>query len=175
MTLRIRPAAGADAAALAMFAARTFTDAFGADNHPEDLARHLAATYSTGRQTRELADPAWTTLIAEEDEVLAGFAQLCAGSAPACVTGPALLELARFYVDVSWHGRGLAQRLMGATIAAAAARGARKLWLGVWERNPRAIAFYNKCGFIDVGEKEFTVGTDVQHDRVLVRALSPET
>jgi MOSC domain-containing protein YiiM len=62
---------------------------------------------------------------------------------------------------------------MAATVSAARARGAETLWLGVWERNPRAIRFYARCGFVDAGEKSFIVGTDVQRDRVMVRALSP--
>jgi diamine N-acetyltransferase len=49
--------------------------------------------------------------------------------------------------------------------------GARTLWLGVWERNPRAIAFYAKCGFTDVGEQAFMVGSDRQRDRVMARSL----
>ena len=53
----------------------------------------------------------------------------------------------------------------------AAIRGAQTLWLGVWERNPRALAFYGKCGFVDVGEHVFLFGTDPQTDRVMARAL----
>ena len=174
MTVLLRPAADTDADALATFAARAFAESFGADNRPGDVARFLAANYSRERQHRELTDPAWTTILAEDDQALVGFAQLCPGSTPASVTGSAPLELARFYVDAVWHGRGVAQRLMAATIAAAVAGGARTLWLGVWEQNPRAIAFYEKCGFTDVGEKSFVLGTDVQHDRVMARVLSVE-
>jgi diamine N-acetyltransferase len=47
----------------------------------------------------------------------------------------------------------------------------RTLWLGVWEHNARAIAFYTKCGFIDVGEHAFFVGGDEQTDRVMSRSL----
>ena len=49
--------------------------------------------------------------------------------------------------------------------------GPRTLWLGVWERNPRAIAFYTKCGFVDVGEHAFVFGTDEQTDRVMARSV----
>ena len=56
---------------------------------------------------------------------------------------------------------------MDAVIAEARSRSAERLWLGVWEENPRAIAFYGKCGFRDVGSQTFMVGTDPQRDRVL--------
>ena len=60
---------------------------------------------------------------------------------------------------------------MDAAIEAARSRGARSLWLGVWERNPRAVAFYRKYGFTRVGEHTFMLGADAQVDWVFVRPL----
>jgi ribosomal protein S18 acetylase RimI-like enzyme len=57
-------------------------------------------------------------------------------------------------------------------LEAAAERGHRSVWLGVWEHNPRAIAFYERWGFVDVGEKSFVLGTDRQTDRVMVRVAA---
>jgi ribosomal protein S18 acetylase RimI-like enzyme len=57
---------------------------------------------------------------------------------------------------------------MDAVVAAARSRGARTLWLGVWERNARGIAFYRKCGFRPAGTQTFVLGTDPQRDLVLV-------
>jgi ribosomal protein S18 acetylase RimI-like enzyme len=82
------------------------------------------------------------------------------------------VELARFYVDRPWHGRGVARELMDAARAAARNLGGRTFWLGVWEHNPRAIAFYAKCGFRDVGSHKFLVGSDLQTDRVMVHTGS---
>lgn len=171
MSFIIRSGVPADAPSLAALAARTFTEAFGADNTPEDLALHLAQSYGPAQQGRELEDPAMVTLLAEADGVLAGFAQLRRGSAPPCVDGPAPIEVQRFYVGREWHGRGIAQALMQRALEEGMRAGARTVWLGVWERNPRAIAFYEKCGFRDVGSQVFTVGTDPQTDRVMMRPL----
>jgi diamine N-acetyltransferase len=66
---------------------------------------------------------------------------------------------------------------MGAVHAAAVELGGRTLWLSVWERNPRARAFYAKCGFEDAGAADFYVGSDRQTDRILVtqvQASPPE-
>lgn len=168
---QIRAAVPADSAALAALGERTFRDTFAADNTPENIAAHLAATYSPARQAAELADPRRTTLVAATPAgELIGFVQLFAGEAPAAVTGPAPVEILRLYVDRGYHGRGVAHRLMTAAVEAAAARGAGTLWLGVWERNPRAIAFYRKWGFEDVGSHEFLLGSDRQTDRLMVRA-----
>ena len=169
----IRLAVPSDAAALAELGARTFRDAFDADNTPEDMALYLASSYGPDLQSAELRNAGIVTLLAEGESRLAGYAQLREGPAPDCVDGPRPIELWRFYVDRAWQGRGVAQMLMAATIEAAAARGAGTLWLSVWERNPRAQAFYRRSGFEDRGEKAFILGTDRQTDRVMALALSP--
>ena len=170
----IRRADSADAATLAAFAARTFAETFGPDNSPEDMAAYLAAAYGERQQRAELADPAIVTLLVESSGTLIGYAMVRRdGSVPPCVTLPSPVELWRFYVAHAWHGRGVARALMDAVLAAAGQLGGQSVWLSVWERNPRAIAFYAKCLFTDVGSKAFIVGSDRQTDRVLARALSP--
>ena len=169
--LTIRCGTVADAPALAAFAARTFAETFGPHNRPEDLRAHLDASYGIEQQSRELADPATITLLAEVDGSLVAYAQLRRKTTPPSVTQLQPIELHRFYVDGPAHGQGVAQRLMTAVREEALARGAKHLWLGVWERNPRAIAFYEKCGFVEVGTHDFFVGSDRQRDRILVIAL----
>ncbi|MBA3557734.1 MAG: GNAT family N-acetyltransferase [Gemmatimonadaceae bacterium] len=171
MNLRFRRAEPADAAALADFAARTFAETFGPDNRAADMEAHLAAAYGVAQQARELADPESITLVFEGDSGLAAFAQVRRHAPPSSGTVEATVELQRFYVDSPWHGRGLAQRLMTSVKESANELGGGKLWLTVWERNARAIAFYGKCGFYDVGATDFFVGTDRQTDRVMVVEL----
>jgi ribosomal protein S18 acetylase RimI-like enzyme len=170
----IRAGDASDAAALAELAARTFHETFAADNRPEDVALHIAQSYGTAQQEHELRNPDISTLLAEVDGQLAGYAQLREGTAPECVTRDAPVELWRFYVARHWHGRGVAQILMRAVEAEARQRGGRTLWLGVWERNERAKAFYQKTGFTDVGSHIFMVGTDPQTDRLLMRPVPVE-
>jgi ribosomal protein S18 acetylase RimI-like enzyme len=173
--LPLRRGQAADAEALARFAARTFAETFGPDNRPEDIAAHLANSYGSAQQGRELADPDYITLLVEGSDGIAGYAQLRRGNPPPCVATGAPVELYRFYVDRGWQGTGLAQRLMEAVQAAAAAWGGRSIWLSVWERNPRAIAFYVKSGYRDVGTADFYVGPDRQTDRVLVTGIIDKT
>ena len=162
-----------DAAALADFGARTFADAFGPDNRPEDIAAHLASSFRPSLQAAELADPDVITLLLERDGRLAAYAQLRRRPGPACVRGTAQVELRRFYVDRPWHGQGLAQRLMTDVRGAARELDGRIIWLSVWEKNPRAIAFYARSGFRDVGANHFWVGADRQNDRIMVEDIAP--
>jgi GNAT superfamily N-acetyltransferase len=171
-TLEIRRATVADATALSEFGARTFFETFAADNTPADMQRHLDSAWRPELQRAEILDPDHDTLLAVNDRgILAGFAQLHAGRAPAGVATMQPVELKRFYVDKPWQGKGLASRLMEAVLEYARTRDARELWLGVWERNVRAQAFYRKQGFREVGTQIFVVGNDPQTDLVMLREL----
>ncbi|HET8715509.1 MAG TPA: GNAT family N-acetyltransferase, partial [Holophagaceae bacterium] len=160
-----------DARALAALAERTFRDTFGADNTAEDMDLHCRTAYGEAIQAAELADPDRLTFLCEADGGIVGFAQVRWGPAPACVTGPRPGEIQRLYVDRPWHGRGVAQVLMAASLEALEARGCGVAWLGVWERNPRALAFYRKAGFAEVGDHVFPLGHDPQRDLILARPL----
>jgi GNAT superfamily N-acetyltransferase len=160
-----------DAAELAEFAARTFEETFSDENKPEDMRAHREATYGVKQQRAELADPAVITILARSDGELIAYAQVRLNTPPSCVQHDAPVELHRFYLDRRAHGTGLASDLMQAVHQAAHELGSRHIWLGVWERNPRAIAFYKKENFVDVGSKVYMVGPDRQVDRVLVAGV----
>jgi RimJ/RimL family protein N-acetyltransferase len=173
MDITIRRGTPADAARLAELAARTFRDTFADGTSPEDMAAHLAQAYGPEQQGRELADPNIVTLLVEADGTLVAYAQVRRGPVPACVAGADPIELWRFYVDRPWHGRGIAQGLMHRVDEVTHRIGGRTLWLGVWEHNARAKAFYHRCGFANVGAHVFTVGSDAQTDHILTRPVAP--
>jgi ribosomal protein S18 acetylase RimI-like enzyme len=170
--LTIRRAVSADAPVVAELALRTFMETFAADNHPDDVAAYTARVYGVRQQAAEIADPRMITLLAEFGDTTAGYAQVRRGPPAEPVRDERdVIEIARFYVDAPWHGRGVAHRLMDAVFDTARELGGRALWLGVWERNLRGVAFYNKRGFRDVGSHEFILGSDRQTDRVMFREL----
>lgn len=168
----IRRARDGDATALAELAECTFRDAFTEGADPADMAFYCAASFGPGIQAREIADPGWVTIVAEEAEALIGFAQLRLRSDKHCVVAERPSELYRFYVSRRWHGRGVAQRLMATVIATAARAGSDRIWLGVWEENPRALAFYRKHGFEVVGEHEFSFGAERLTDLIMAAGIA---
>jgi ribosomal protein S18 acetylase RimI-like enzyme len=170
-SIEIRRGTPADAEVLAEFGRRAYEEAFGADNDPDNLAIFLETRYGVEQQTEELTRADVITLLAETEGHLIGFAQVRHSTAPDCVVGEDVVELWRFYVDRPFHGRGVAQRMMPAALRAASDLGGRMIWLSVWEENPRAITFYIRCGFEDVGTTDFWVGSDRQTDRVLVKEI----
>jgi ribosomal protein S18 acetylase RimI-like enzyme len=104
---------------------------------------------------------------------LIGYAQVRWGEAPSCIAAISPGEIRRIYLVEAWQGRGLAQELLAACIDVLRQRASSAAWLGVWERNPRAISFYRKYGFVEAGEHEFRLGTDRQRDVIMVKALMP--
>jgi len=167
----IRPATAADAEMLAEFGARTFEQAFGPDNTPADMAAHIASTFTSEIMATELANESNLFLVAEIDAVAAGYAKLRSNDPHTGVSGERPAQLSRIYVDRAWLGRGIGPALMQRCLDEARAGGADVIWLGVWERNERAIAFYEKWGFTKVGEHEFVVGSDPQTDWVMARPV----
>ncbi|WP_243287894.1 GNAT family N-acetyltransferase [Geothrix terrae] len=170
----IRIALPSEALALAALGERlwraTYTGLIPASN----LELHLAETFGPRQQAAELADPACRALVIEFDGVLTGYTLLKAHAPDLAHPGFRFvnpLEVARFYVEASLHGRGAAQALMTAALDHATSAGHDGVWLQVWEKNPRAIRFYAKAGFQDVGEATFRVGEQVDRDRLLVHNL----
>ena len=174
--LRIRVATEEDAARIAAFGAQGFHDTFAADNRPEDMAAYLAQTFGERQQRAELRDPRSAYLVAERgaDDASAemvGYCRVMESEPPASVTARPAVEIARLYARSDVIGQGVGASLMRAALARAGSLGARAVWLGVWEHNTRAIAFYERWGFTDVGALEFVLGADVQTDRVMVKAI----
>ncbi|HWZ59612.1 MAG TPA: GNAT family N-acetyltransferase [Gemmatimonadaceae bacterium] len=164
MSVQIRPATAGDAAALSAFAAETFHATYAAFNTAENMAAYIDAAFSPERQRGEIEDPLWVVLLAVEEAAIVGYAQIAPGNGA--------LEIKRFYIAPSRHGCGVAQVLMDAAVRSAAARGAGALWLSVWERNPRAIAFYRKVGFAETGVTTFQFGSETQRDLLMMRHLT---
>jgi ribosomal protein S18 acetylase RimI-like enzyme len=167
----IRTARPEDAKALALVAEATFRAAFGAMNAPGDMDRHCRDSFGERIQAAEIADPGRETLVVEHDRRLIGYAQLRWGEPPACIRAHRPAEIQRIYVVEGWHGLGVAQALMAACLDAIRRRGSDAAWLGVWEHNPRAIAFYRKFGFVEAGEHVFPLGGDPQRDVVMVKSI----
>lgn len=167
----IRMAKLSDAKNLADLAERTFVDAFGEQNSEEDIMLHCQSSFSEAIQSEEISNPDYVILVVEDDRELVAYAQLRWGECPSCVSANAPGEIQRIYVDKAWHGKGLAQELMAECLTVMAERDTDVVWLGVWEKNPRAISFYKKLSFREVGGHIFNLGRDRQQDIIMVREV----
>ena len=174
----IRTATADDAGSLAELAAVTFPLACPPGSDPKDIEAHLAGTLSTDNFRAYLSDASATVLVIDVDGGLRGYSLLVARPAhdpdvASVLTELPSTELSKCYVHPDHHGLGAAAELMHASIRAAAAAGARGLWLGVNSQNARAIRFYEKSGFRRVGTKSFKLGSTVEHDFLMERSVRP--
>ena len=153
-------------------AARLFEQTFGAANSADDMRMYLATAFSRSAQVEELSDPTRVVWIAEDDDgTPIGYAMVRRGGEGPGVGGARPAEVQRLYTDRAWHGRGVGATLMLACVDQARAWASDVIWLAVWEKNQRAIAFYEKTGFKTVGRQTFVLGRDVQYDLVMARGL----
>ncbi|MGE0741602.1 MAG: GNAT family N-acetyltransferase [Hyphomonadaceae bacterium] len=157
-----RDATAADAAALAAFAEATFVDTFGHLYPQEDLAAYVEAKYRAHVLAAELADPATRYRLALNGETIVGYCKM--GDVDMDVDAADALELHRLYVHSDAKGAGVAQTLMDEALAWARGKGAKVMYLSVWENNFRAQAFYRRYGFEHVGEHKFMVGRVADRD-----------
>ncbi|MBK6314674.1 MAG: GNAT family N-acetyltransferase [Blastocatellia bacterium] len=167
----IRLANVTDAESLAELADRTFRDTFAKFNDPADMDAYVSDALTTERFAEEIDDAANVWFVAEVDGELAGYAKVRAGTAHESVTGEAPIEVSRLYAEQRFHGHGVGRALIEACFDEARRQNAKTIWLGVWEHNVRAIAFYQKHGFVRCGATTFVLGKDVQTDDVMSRSL----
>ena len=165
--MNIRYGTTEDAKMLAELGARTFYDTFAKDNTPENIDAYLKKSFSPEIQFNELSQPDIIFLIAEFEDMPIGYAQLMINSKDESIKSTQPLEIRRIYASQEYLGRGVGKELMQAIASEAKLRGCDCIWLGVWEKNQRAIDFYKKWGFREVGTHIFSVGDDPQNDFVM--------
>jgi GNAT superfamily N-acetyltransferase len=169
--ISIRQATSSDAQLLSELGASTFSETFAADNSTENMAAYLAVSFNPAHQAAELAAPGTIVKLAEIDGAAVGYSMLGTGETPAVVTGENPIELVRLYVANDFIGKGVGALLMKDCLQQAKNLGHETIWLGVWEHNHRAQAFYRKWGFFEVGTHIFQLGDDAQTDLLMKRTL----
>ncbi|RGP73895.1 gnat family acetyltransferase [Fusarium sporotrichioides] len=169
----IRPATLSDVSTISELGARVFSVTFGHSVEPHELAAFLEESYTKEAITSDINDTNKDIIVAtNSDNEFLGFAYLTRGSTEPCVEDlEKTVELQRIYVDPNSHGAGVGKALEKAIEGMARDQGFKNLWLGVWEENPRAIRAYEKWGYKQVGDHDFTIGSVVQRDHIMVKSL----
>ena len=160
---------------LAELGRKTYSDTFAATTRPEDLAAYLAETFGPELQLAELQNSDITYLLAHMQGQLVGYAKLRDNATLGLPIGqdPAgHLELVALYVAQDWIGTGLGAALMRAVLALAEQLHCTAVVLGVWEKNDRARAFYQRFGFREIGEHDFRMGQTIDRDLILRKGLA---
>lgn len=171
----IRHASTNDTDALARLARQTFLDSFEHLNEPRNIHAYVNQAFSPAQVARELLDETCTFFVAERDAKLVAYAKVREGEVPDCVGANDALELERIYVEQRFLGTGVGRMLLDAAMEATRSAGRDVLWLGVWEKNPDATAFYERFGFETVGSKAFMMGPEQQTDLIMRVSLPADS
>ena len=166
-TMELRYGTTKDAQTLSELGARTFFDAFAKLNTAENINSYLEKSFSPDIQRKELSSPDVIFILADLKGTSIGYAQLLIGSSDESISGIKPMELRRIYADQNYIGKGIGGQLMQAAIDESRLRGCDCIWLGVWEKNSRAIAFYEKWMFRKVGAHLFMLGNEPQNDYIM--------
>lgn len=149
----------------------TFTETFKEQNSPEHLNAYLEKAYNQEQLALELENPESRFYFVHSDDEVAGYLKINVGEAQSEKMGADSLEVERIYVKKKFHKKGLGKLLLEKAFDVAAELEKKKVWLGVWEHNENAIAFYKKKGFVQTGAHPFYMGDDKQIDLIMTKTM----
>ena len=150
---------------------RTYYETFAHLNTPENMSAYLEDAFNVERLTKEMIDPNSEFCFLYKNEQLAGYLKLNEAPSQTDINDSESLEIERIYVSSEFQGAGLGGYLMEQAVKKAIERNKKYVWLGVWEKNEKAIRFYKKNGFYEIGTHTFVMGDDVQTDYVMRKDL----
>lgn len=146
---------------------QTFRETFGPHNTKHDIEKYLKEQLSEDQLVRELHNKNSTFFFAKSGAEVIGYLKLNTGEAQTEVIDPGGMEVERIYILEEYQGKGYGQQLLEKAVTEARNQNLSFIWLGVWERNTKAIEFYKKYGFTHLGVHTFVLGDDKQRDLIL--------
>ena len=167
----LRAACATDASCLGVLATQVWLDTYATDGIRETIAGEVLHAFSPQAIGALIAEPAVTFVLAENNAHLIGFAQWTMGARHALVNGVNPAELDRLYVQERATGRGVGTVLLESAERTARSQGIDTLWLQAWVHNDRALHFYTRHAYVDLGSSEFWMGPEVHENRVLAKQL----
>ena len=149
----------------------TFAETFASLNTEEDMEQYNERHFSTDELQREIDNPDSTFVVAKVDGVPAGYRKVNVGDAQTEEMLGNRMEVQRLYILRQYKRNGLGARFMHTAFDMARTQGKSVIWLGVWEHNDAAIAFYKRMGFVQFGSHDFVLGEDRQTDLLMEAAV----
>ncbi|MDD9148825.1 GNAT family N-acetyltransferase [Sporolactobacillus sp. CQH2019] len=171
MAVKIKKCTFEDLLILQRMSHETFNETFVHQNSPENINAYLEKAFNLKRLGKELSDISSQFFFVYLDNEIAGYLKVNINNAQSEEMGDEALEIVRIYIKNEFQKHGLGRYLLNEAVKFAMERNKKKIWLGVWEKNEKALAFYQKMGFIQTGAHFFYMGDEEQKDFIMTRIL----
>lgn len=149
----------------------TFNETFKDQNSPENMIAYLERAFNLNQLEKELSNISSEFFFVYFDIEVAGYLKINSNDAQSEEMGVEALEIERIYIKTKFQKHGLGKYLLNKAMEIAMERNKKEIWLGVWEKNENAIAFYKKMGFVQTGVHSFHMGDEEQMDFIMTKTL----
>lgn len=171
MTINIKKCTIEDLHKLQEISYETFDDTFKDQNSPENMNTYLERAFNLKQLKKELSDISSQFFFVYYNDEVAGYLKVNINDAQSEEMGNESLEMERIYIKNKFQRHGLGKYLLDKAMEIVIERNKKKIWLGVWEKNENAIAFYKKMGFVHTGSHAFYMGDEEQIDLIMMKTL----
>ncbi|WP_409417899.1 N-acetyltransferase family protein [Flavobacterium sp. PS2] len=143
---------------------QTFLETFSLPNTEENMNNYLSSSFAFDKLKKEIENPDSKFFFAVLNNEVIGYLKVNSGKAQTELGDNNALEIERIYVSKEFLGKKVGQLLYDKALQIAKEKNVGYVWLGVWEENHRALAFYKKNGFVEFDKHIFKLGNDPQTD-----------
>jgi len=171
MTIKTKMCTLKDLHKLQEISYETFNETFKHQNTLENMNAYLQRAFNLNQLEKELSNLSSQFFFVYFKHEVAGYLKVNIDDAQTEEMGDESLEIERIYIRSKFQKHGLGKYLLNKAIEIALEENKRKIWLGVWEKNENAIAFYKKMGFVQTGAHSFYMGDEEQIDFIMVKTL----
>ncbi|WP_221563275.1 GNAT family N-acetyltransferase [Alkalihalobacillus sp. TS-13] len=171
MTIHLKKCTLEDSRKLQEISYETFKETFRLENAPENMNAYLEKAFNLNQVENELSNISSEFFFVYFNHEVTGYLKVNTRDAQSEEMGDDLLEIERIYIINKFQKHGLGKYLLNKAMEIATERNKKKIWLGVWEKNENAIAFYKKMGFVQTGSHSFYMGDEEQIDFIMTKTL----
>ncbi len=171
MTITIKKCTLEDSRKLQEISYETFNETFKHQNSPENMNAYLERAFNVKQLEKELSNMSSQFFFVYVNHEVAGYLKVNTSEAQSEEMGDEALEIERIYIKNQFQKHGLGKYLLNKAMEVAMEGNKKKIWLGVWEKNENAIAFYKKMGFVQTGAHSFYMGDEEQIDFIMTKIV----
>lgn len=160
-----------DAEQISKLSTETFYETYSWYNTPENMRDYTQKHFNPEQTKKEISTPDTYFLLAKTSDEVIGYAKMRVFEHPQELKSKRHIEIERIYVQKAHQDKKAGYALIQKCMELARQKGFEVIWLGVWEKNTKAMEFYSKVGFESFGAHNFQLGDDAQKDYLLKLSL----